>query len=48
MTVEDLAAMNAAAFHIARAYLNRCDPDPAVVREFRLLSDTFLYASAGS
>jgi hypothetical protein len=48
MTREELAVMHAAAFHIARAYLNRCDPDPAVVREFRSLSDTFLYASAGS
>jgi hypothetical protein len=42
MTDDDLSVMNAMAFHIARAYLNRCDPDPLVVVEFKLLSETFL------
>jgi hypothetical protein len=47
MTEDDLSAMNAAAFHIARAYMNCCDPDPAVVRVFRQLSDAFLFTTTG-
>jgi hypothetical protein len=44
MTDDDLATMNAMAFHIARAYLYGCDPDPATVASFGDLSDRFLSA----